>query len=379
MKIGILTQPLQPNYGALLQNYALQQVLIHEGHDVETIDWKVPTTMRVKIALFRRYVFSMLFPKYFQYLYLPSKKEEQMIRMNINSFVDTNIKHTNTIYSKNGFYKQGIMGKYDAYIVGSDQCWRPCYNPFLLSMFLDFEKRTEVKRLAYAASFGTGHWEYTPKMTKKCATLAQMFDFISVREDSGVKLCHDYLGVDAFHVLDPTMLLSKEDYINLIKHEPASAGRLLNYILDPNPLKSAFIQRIAEATSLKSFQILPKYYGETRTKEDIKKHIEDCIYPGVTTWLRAFMDSEMTIVDSFHGMVFSIIFNKPFWVIGNEQRGMSRFTSLLKVFQLENRLLNIDNLNDIDINQAIDWNNVNAILEYKRSESKSLLTKQLHL
>lgn len=377
MKIGILTQPLQPNYGALLQNYALQQVLIREGNDVETIDWKAPTNLRVKTSLFVRYLLSLLFPKYFHYMYRPSKKEEIMIRMNINRFVDTHIYHTNTICSNNGFHKQVKIGQYDAYIVGSDQCWRPCYNPFLLSMFLDFEKRTEVKRLAYAASFGTDQWEYTPQMTQKCAALAKKFDFISVREDSGVKLCHDNLGVDAFHVLDPTMLLSKEDYIELIKNEPISAGNLFYYILDPNSLKSTFIQRIAEENSLKPFQLLPKHYGKQRTKEDIKKHIEDCIYPGVFTWLRAFFDSEMTIVDSFHGMVFSIIFNKPFWVIGNEQRGMSRFTSLLRLFHLEKRLLCVDNLNEIDINQTIDWEKVNAILEYKRRESRSLLIKQL--
>ena len=89
------------------------------------------------------------------------------------------------------------------------------------------------------------------------------------------------------------------------------------------------------------------------------------------------MDAEMTIVDSFHGMVFSIIFNKPFWVIGNANRGMSRFTSLLKLFHLEDRLLDANHLKDVDINRPIDWASVNAILEQKRNECINLLLTEL--
>lgn len=111
--------------------------------------------------------------------------------------------------------------------------------------------------------------------------------------------------------------------------------------------------------------------------EDVKNRIEDCVFPSVTAWLRAFMDAEMTIVDSFHGMVFSIIFNKPFWVIGNEERGMSRFTSLLKQFQLEDRLLDVNHLDDIDCSKPIDWARVNRILEDNRMKSKALLLDQL--
>ena len=123
---------------------------------------------------------------------------------------------------------------------------------------------------------------------------------------------------------------------------------------------------------------MPKCQAETRTKKDVKTRIEDCVFPGVTAWLRSFMDAEMTVVDSFHGMVFSILFNKPFWVIGNAERGMSRFTSLLKTFHLEDRLLDADRLDNIEISKPIDWAVVNGILEEKRSESKDLLLAQLN-
>lgn len=381
MKIGILTQPLHSNYGGLLQNYALQQTLVRAGHEVETIDWGGGSGLRAMLYRMKIQVLHTLLPNRYSLLkYMPNDKEKSIIQRNTNHFINTYINHTEAIHSYEEFVKQASKGKYDAYVVGSDQCWRPCYNAFLPSMFLDFVQDKQVKRIAYAASFGTDKWEFTPQQTAVCALLAKKFDMVSVREDSGVKLCKENLGVDAVHVLDPTMLLTKEDYIQLIEKEkePKSDGTLFNYILDPDAKKSAFIQKVAKAKGLKAFQVLPKCQAEIRTKEDVKKRIEDCVFPGVTTWLRAFMDADMTIVDSFHGMVFSIIFNKPFWAIGNVSRGMSRFTSLLKMFHLEDRLLDADNLDDVDFSKPIDWTMVNGILEEKRRECKNLLLTNLN-
>lgn len=381
MKIGILTQPLHANYGGLLQNYALQQTLVRAGHEVETIDWGGGSGFRAMLYRMKVQVLHTLLPNRYPLLkYMPNDKEKSIIQRNTNHFINTYINHTEAMHSYEEFVKQASKGKYDAYVVGSDQCWRPCYNAFLSSMFLDFVQDKQVKRIAYAASFGTDKWEFTPQQTAVCALLAKKFDMVSVREDSGVKLCKEHLGVDAVHVLDPTMLLTKEEYIQLIEKEkePKSNGTLFNYILDPDAKKSVFIQKVAKAKGLKAFQVLPKCQTETRTKEDVKKCIEDCVFPGVITWLRAFMDAEMTIVDSFHGMVFSIIFNKPFWAIGNVSRGMSRFTSLLKMFHLEDRLLDADNLDDVDFSKPIDWTMVNGILEEKRRECKKLLLTNLN-
>lgn len=381
MKIGILTQPLHSNYGGLLQNYALQQTLVRAGHEVETIDWGGGSGFRAMLYRMKVQVLHTLLPNRYPLLkYMPNDKEKSIIQRNTHHFINTYINHTETIHSYEGFVSQAAKGKYDAYVVGSDQCWRPCYNAFLPSMFLDFVQDKQVKRIAYAASFGTDKWEFTPQQTAVCVPLAKKFDMVSVREDSGVKLCKENLGVDAVHVLDPTMLLTKEEYIQLIEKEkePKSNGTLFNYILDPDAKKSVFIQKVAKAKGLKAFQVLPKCQTETRTKEDVKNRIGDCVFPGVTTWLRAFMEADMTIVDSFHGMVFSIIFNKPFWAIGNVSRGMSRFTSLLKMFHLEDRLLDADNLDDVDFSKPIDWTMVNGILEEKRRECKKLLLTNLN-
>ena len=380
MKIGILTQPLHANYGGLLQNYALQQTLIRAGHEVETIDWGAPKGLHGRLYRMTVQFLSTWFPEKNPIArYQPSKKELSVIWRNTNHFIDTYITHTKPVHSYREFLFCAQKGKYDAYVVGSDQCWRPCYNSFLSSMFLDFTERKNVKRLSDAASFGTDKWEFTPQQTDVCATLLQKFDLVTVREDSGVSLCNEHLGVMAIHVLDPTMLLRKEDYISLInvEKEPKSSGTLFNYILDPDPKKTSYILKVAEAKGLKPFQVLPKCQAENRTRKDVKTRIEDCVFPGVTTWLRAFMDADMVIVDSFHGMVFSIIFNKPFWVIGNANRGMSRFTSLLKVFHLEDRLLDMEHLDGVDFSKPINWIGVNTILEEKRNECKTLLLNQL--
>jgi len=110
-----------------------------------------------------------------------------------------------------------------------------------------------------------------------------------------------------------------------------------------------------------------KFYDKER------KGINDCVFPPVEEWIRGFIDAEFVVTDSFHGTVFSILFNKPFVSIGNKGRGLSRFTSLLKMFKLENRLIfnseycNLDNLN------SIDWERTNSILRDKREKSLRFL------
>ena len=381
MKIGILTQPLHKNYGGLLQNYALQQVLLKSGYDVETINHQSYYEMN-----FRRFASRCL--QWIKHIINPSRykapsyrikqNEVAEIRKLTNQFIKKYIRCSRQITKKTEFEDLLNENKYSALIVGSDQCWRPLYNRFLSVMYLDFAKNVnDIKRLSYAASFGSDIWEYSPELTKQCSDLIKRFDLITVREESGIELCKKYLGVDAMHVLDPTMLLSKDDYINLIfqNSESESEGTLFYYILDPSDRNKAFVEKVADFLSLKAFKVLPKKQAEIRTKDDIKYHIEDCVYPSVITWLRAFLDAKMVICDSFHGCVFSIIFNKPFWVIGNEGRGNTRFDSLLNTFGLQDRLISVSDTFDYD--KKIDWDKVNSILEERRMISKSLLLEAL--
>lgn len=386
MKIGILTQPLHNNYGGLLQNYALQQVLILAGHEPCTIDHE--NTVKVcKIRQMSRrikaYLRHWIKPqKFIKPGYVPSAKEEAVISQYTRHFINKYICHSRSLDNHRGFREIAKRKGFQAYIVGSDQCWRPLYNKsFLKEMFLNFvEDQDDIKRIAYGASFGIDEWDLAPETMAECAQLVKKFDLITVREKSGIDLCRNHLGIEAKHVLDPTLLLAKEAYVKLVdnEHEPHSSGNLFYYLLDPNEEKYRFVKSVADQMELVPFTVMPKYYSWNINKDCIKKHIKDCVYPSVTSWLRAFMDAKMIIVDSFHGMVFSIIFNKPFWVLSNQRRGMSRFNSLLKEFDLEDRLIHNDQMEKLDIKKTINWDRVNLKKEEDAKFSISLLNDTLN-
>lgn len=388
MKIGILTLPLHTNYGGLLQNYALQQVLKQLGHDVETIDYKSSTNtslvLRIKIYLSK--IKNVLYNNFIYHKrtstnYCPNDDELLILRKNTNYFINKYISRSNTIYKTKDFKEISKTKRYDAYIVGSDQCWRPIYSStFLKERFLDFAKNQEgVKRIAYGVSFGTDQWEMGTRMTIECSYLAKLFDIVTVREKSGVELCKKYLDIDATQVVDPTLLLNKEDYLQLVseEHEPKSPGDLFCYILDPSERTESLIQEIGIKTRLIPFKVMPKNQSVNITKEDLNKHIEDFVFPAVTSWLRAFIDARMVIVDSFHGVVFSLIFNKPFWVLGNQSRGNARFESLLNFFSLEDRMITIIDKSEIDWEKPIEWEAVNSLMEIEKNRCITLLKDAL--
>lgn len=370
MKICILTQPLHTNYGGLLQAYALQAVLKRMGHEVWTEDrkWKRPLIVKVKQLIARLIKYKGL--------YYPTDRQEQSIAQKTIPFIRKYITTTEPVSSntKKEFYKY----HFDAYIVGSDQVWRPIYSYCLSNYFLDFTVGQHVKRIAYAASFGTSDWEFNGEQTKRCATLAKQFDAISVREDCGVTLCKKYLGVDAIHLLDPTMLLNKEDYIYLVEQEqtPASGKKLMTYVLDQSEEKQAIVQKISQTLGLSPNVVMP----EMKFSQVGRKYINQCIFPPVTDWLRGFMDAEYVVTDSFHGTVFSILFNKPFVVMANKERGMARITSLLKKFELEERwVYSLEDVTDKMLHGSVDFEKVNQVLDIEREKAERFLIKSLNI
>ena len=371
MKIGIITQPLHSNYGGLWQNYALQQVLSKMGHEVYTINknsydiyndvsWFGALKLNVK-----RFI-----KKFLGLGYFPTYEERRVIRQHCTEFVKKHISATEMYITQNDLLKIVSEYKFDAYIVGSDQIWRPCFANNIYNDFLDFcQEQKGVKRLAYAASFGVGEWEFSKEQTKECGKLIKLFDAVSVREDVGVKLCREHLGVQPELVLDPTLLLEKKDYVRLIETagETPSNGNLFCYILDNNSRIESLIPDIERKSSLVSFQVNSAKDNLALKRGD---NIANYIIPSPIKWVRAFMDAKMVFTDSFHGCVFSIIFNKPFWVIGNKERGNARFDSLLKMFDLEDRMITLDELHSTELSTEIDWEKVNAIK--KEWQQKSL-------
>lgn len=366
MKIAILTLPLHTNYGGILQAYALQTILERMGHDVYVIEKKrKPLSLSVREMPFiygKRIVKNLIGRKFPLFYEQKINREQPIIRQYTNEFIHKyiHLKQYDTFSDIQPF-------EYNAFIVGSDQVWRPQYFGInqIENAYLKFTKNWNVKRIAYATSFGTYDWEYTPKQTKECSQLAKLFDHISVREDSGIELCKKFLGVNAQHVLDPTMLLDKQDYINVFEttHTPKSKGNLLYYVLDETKEKKDILERIIVQKGLIPFNVKSK-------SNNIYAPITDRIQPSLEQWLRGFYDADFIFTDSFHACVFSILFNKPFIVYGNKTRGMSRFLSLLTMFGLEDALVTTSSsLPSIDF----DWQKVNFILSQKRKESHAFL------
>lgn len=384
MKIGILTLPFHINYGGILQAYALQTILEELGHDVTIINSDrvspcKPFLIRI-ISWLKRNIAKYVFRKenvHTSFNLLPkSIKDGKNIKSkNISNFIETYINITDSITTDEE-HRKLIEHNYQALVVGSDQVWRLRYTSNIYTYFLDFaENFPKIKRLTYAASFGIDTWNYPQKMTKKCRALIKKFDAISVREDSAIKLCKDYLGVNALQLLDPTMLLTREDYLKLISTE----GELVNseglfyYLLDETDDLLSIVEQCSSVFGLRPFTVMR---GETVMRES--QNFEKDIFPTIPGWLQAFNESKFVITDSFHGCVFSIIFNKPFIVFENEKRGLTRFKSLLKKFSLESRLfttINYDILSDNTFNY--DWNAVNKKLAEERRNSLSFLINNL--
>ena len=374
MKIAIITLPLHTNYGGILQTYAMQKVLIDMGHTPITIDYdrrvRLPLNTRYLVYAknaFKHYILrkeNSVFPD------IEFNKEWDYRTQNTRDFIETYIRRK--IVKK---VDEINRNEFDAYIVGSDQIWRYLYNrdfPGTRNAFLEFAKEWNVKRIAYAASFGTDEWEYSQEETLECAKLAKLFNAISVRESSAVNICKEKLGVGAAHILDPTMLVPTEEYIKLFQEAeiPESSGNLICYILDRNNETSQIINEIATRKNLTPF------YTNSKA-EDPNAPISERIQPPVERWLRSFYDAEFVITDSFHACVFSILFKKPFIVYGNKSRGMARFSSLLKTFGLEERLVSspLEAANIID--KLIDWREVYEILTKLQAKSMDFLQVSL--
>lgn len=338
MRIGILSLALHTNYGGILQAYALQTVLERMGHEVVIISrnfnlknmplWKIPLSITKRFI--RRFLFCQNVDIFFEY---HQNKTYRIISQHTQKFINQYI-HTLTVNKLEELNEKD----FDCIIVGSDQVWRKKYFTYhyattIDNAYLAFAKDWNVKKMAYAASFGTEDWEYNEEETKKCKKLIKLFLSVSVREDSGVKLCKEKYGIEAIQLLDPTLLLKKEDYIKLFKDKAQpSPGNLMVYILDENQETDRILSEVIKQTNLRPFRTVAKRDSQT----DILK---ESIQPPLESWLRGFYDAEFIVTDSFHACVFSIIFNKPFIVIGNESRGMARFSSFLKQFDLEDHLI----------------------------------------
>lgn len=372
MKVALLVFPLHHSHGCILQTYALYSKLRSMGCDVTILDRQPEDaslirlvfliSKRVGLRLLKGYRGAIFYKGWF-----PKKIMGQQ-----QSFIDSFRKDIIEVHSTEELESTVSSGNFDTIVVGSDQTWRPCNVPNVMDYWLDFARDISVRKVAYAPSFGVDNWEYTEEQTVKCKELAGLFTGLSVREESGVRLCKDNIGFDVTHVLDPTMLWDISFYAPIAKRFAMNKGGCQCYFLDRSPEKLTIANQVADLLHLEVNFINTETENENAP---FKKRIA----PSIEKWLAGFYNGDFIVVDSFHAMVFSIIFQKSFIVLGNRKRGLSRFESLLKELGLENRLLSdLKQLTDI-INEPIDWESVNEKLKVRRQFSIGYLKENLGL
>ena len=376
MRLAIISLPLHVNYGGILQSYALKKELESMGHEVVVIDRKVkmpfPKWWKAPLIYMNRAMKSLKggsdAPEVFREY--RCRKEYPVLSRELKPFVDAEIAPL-MIDS----YKDIKKGDFDGFIVGSDQVWRPRYFGKIEDAFLEFTRGWDVKRISYAASFGTDSLEFDSETLRICAGLLDCFDAVSVREDSAVTMCDEWLDCDrAVHVLDPVMLVDVADYHKIADGAKTcrAEGKIMTYILDPSDNKKAIAALVKSWTGkdIEDFSVNP---------HDRRIPVDERVVPPLEEWLSGFADADFVVTDSFHGCVLAILFHKPFIAMGNGQRGMARMRSLLEMFGLDQRLVHgIDPEDDGEffLSQP-DWIAVDAVLAEHRAAARRFLADAL--
>lgn len=348
MKIGILTLPYSHNYGCVLQLYALYTTLEKQGHEVYVLNRRWNERRKASLLV-----------KAERFFY------NRVICWPFSSFV-FKMNCTPEVRSSAALKELILSMKFDAVVVGSDQIWRIEHTRGAdLNFFLDILEKEPIKKIAYAASFGNETWQGTEVETTTISRLLKQFDGVSIRETQGVSMCKNLFGVNAVNVVDPTLLLDKKDYEEILSGKCSSKAFVATYILDEKKEISSFIKEVAKGEQL---EIRKLYGGEGKMSK----------YISVYNWLSGIRNAKYVIVDSFHGMIFSIIFQKQFVVFCNQKRGSSRFVSFLSQVGLDNRILmNYSDLDKSIFDNEIDYKVVNERISLLKNEGLNFLTRSL--
>lgn len=381
-RIAILTLPLRGNYGGMLQAYALQETLKHLGYAPCIADTEEPAFSGPRAA--QEAAKQCRYGKWMRFFGLRMKGKHfrayqfLMARAFTARFTERTVLSDLAPAERARFFAETT-----ACVVGSDQVWRSNYARGCggLGFFFLNESPAEVRArsISYAASFGTDTWGGDEAETAECRALLRDFRAVSVREHSGTALCREPLGRDdAVQMPDPTLLAELGDYERIMEAADESAEPLperpfiVDYILDTTAAKRRLIAAAAKAAELTDTLALA---------HDRRGRRDGSLHPySVGLWLRAIRKGRLMVTDSFHGCVFSIIFNTPFICIPNGKRGTSRFESLLRTFGLEDRVLSPEaSPEDIARLAAtpIDWEKVNACHATERERALRFLRENL--
>ena len=268
----------------------------------------------------------------------------------------------------------------DKFLVGSDQL----FNYEIYRRIDGFTKLDWVddshNKYCYATSFGVNQILGPAEEKENFAKNIKRFKSVSVRETAAEKLVKENFGVPATAVMDPVFLCNKEHYIKMLSpfEKYAAKGSVFCYILDPSLSKQGVIEAVCKHQEKNYFAVSDMW----RSSENIKELWSLNTYPHVKneTWLANIYYSDFVVTDSFHGLCFSLIFNKPFVVLPNEMRCNDRFVNILNLLGIPERLLPSDASQEFIasiLDKKIDYSAVNKILDREITFSKVWLERYI--
>ena len=370
--IGIITYHHYYNYGTMLQALALQEKVEQLGYQAELIDFKQDNSLS-------RYEMLKLRIKRMP-VYIKERKKYRVLADSREK-----IKEKNELFEQ--FYKiylhigkkkytttQQLMENppiYDGYVVGSDQTWNPFVANSPEAFFLPFVEN-KLKKGSYGPSLAVK--SLSDEKEKEYRKKLSSFSFLSCREQDGAQLLSRITQKEVKCVLDPTLLLSAEEWEKYCEYEIPKEPYILVYFLGEKSEHRRAVEKIQKLTNWKIIS-LPAAYLEMENN-DYKK-----VWGGPKEFLSLIRRAALICTDSFHGTMFSINFQRNFFSFckssdSEESSENSRLYSALNIFGLSNRIIhNMDNLTAEDI--SIDYKNVIPILEEQRRYSIEYLENML--
>ena len=366
-KIDIMTFSNSHNYGAVLQAYALQEVLKKENK-VEIINYKDKiVNQQYKIIKFNKNIISSIL-KNILFFNINLKRY-----LNFKKFIKDNLNMTEQEYKTE---KELIDNPpvADIYIAGSDQIWNSYTTQGLKDSYsLNFGSE-EIKKISYAASIGNSVIDFSEEKDykKKLSNLK----YISVREENA-KDCLEKIIKDKpiTVVMDPTLLLTKDEWNKKIivnKFKALKEKYILAYMVQPDIEYINIVNEIEQKTNLKVVHF-------SKTNRGIKNVLKSEYTVGPFEFINLIKNAEYVVCTSFHAIVFSIIFNKRFWVIPHRKTG-SRVTNLLEKLGISERAVNsLDEFKKMDYDKEIDYKKVNKKLDEERKKSLEWLDNAIKL
>lgn len=352
---GIITFHRAVNYGAVLQTYALQTAIEKLGHGCEVIDYHSNGIDRHYVKKYPGDCRSLKDAARFFLFWRKNNAKFDEFR----SFASRRLRLSPPCPGEDGLNQ--IAGRYRLLICGSDQVWNYTLSDFDTAYFLAFEK-DEKKKNAYAASFGLS--EIPAEVRSEYEALLKNFNRVSVREKLGAQMYRDLTGRSAETALDPVLLLNSGDW-DKIAGDAEESGFIFIYSYGLPPAIRALAEKLSRKTGCRVIYTPASYgFGKNRGNFCLK-------IGGPEEFVGLFKGAGCVLTNSYHGAIFSIIYNKPFYL--EKFNHNSRLSNLLALFGLEDRVIAEDT--PADTGKEINYGRVNSILEGEREKSLEILKR----